>query len=102
MARARTRLVAICLALVSSTAICAGDDESLPANEAPWRYVLQQQLKADQGCTLNEVLTVQEVPLGDDIGLDGRISCFDGRQFTFSRNGKQSVFKFLVCAPAAC
>jgi hypothetical protein len=42
------------------------------------------------------------VPLGDDVGQDGRISCFDGREFTFTRKGKQQPFKIEACTPTVC
>jgi hypothetical protein len=100
--RLRDALVTSFLAVVLAVPPCAAADDPLLPNEAHWRLVLQRQLKADQGCSLNEVLTVQEVPLGDDVGQDGRISCFDGREFTFTRKGKQQPFKIEACTPTVC
>ena len=95
-------VICSCLALASAAPLTASADDPLNANELHWRLVLARQLQADQGCTLNEVLTVQDVPLGDDVGQDGRISCFDGREFTFTRKGKQQPFKIEACTPTVC
>lgn len=88
------------LALAAASAIAA-DDVELPA-EPPWRIVLEKQLKSERACDLNEVLAYQEVPLGSDTGVDGRISCFDGRQFNFTRTRKHEKFTIELCAPAVC
>jgi hypothetical protein len=80
----------------------AAADDPLEPNEAHWRLVLAGQLKAEQQCTLNEVLTYQEMPLGNDKGVDGRVSCFDGREFTFSRTGERQKFTIQVCQPTVC
>ena len=95
-------VIASCIAAASLVPLAAFADDPLSANELHWRLVLQRKLKADHGCSLNEVLTVQEVPLGDDVGQDGRISCFDGREFTFTRKGKQQPFKIEACTPTVC
>jgi len=70
--------------------------------EGPWRIVLAQQLKAEKECALNEVLTFQEIPLGDGLGQDGRVSCFDGREFTFSRQRAHQPFAIRACEPTVC
>lgn len=100
----RTIPAAILSTLVAllPAAVAAADDESpLPA-EPPWRIVLETQLKSEKACDLNEVLAFQEVPIGNDVGLDGRISCFDGREFNFTRTRKHQKFTIELCAPAVC
>lgn len=87
--------------VVGGLAAVAADDPLGP-NEGPWRIVLKDQLKAEKDCALNEVLTYQEIPLGEDTGVDGRISCFDGREFTFTRKGAHQKFSLEVCAPSVC
>ncbi|HEX2842538.1 hypothetical protein [Hyphomicrobium sp.] len=77
-------------------------DDPLKPEEGPWRIVLKTQLKAEQSCDLNEVLGYQEVPLGGDVGLDGRASCLDGREFNFTRKGKDQKFSLDLCKPAVC
>lgn len=91
-----------CLVIVSPLAATAGQDLLLPPQEGHWRLLLSTQLKDEKGCDLNEVLLYQEVPLGDDVGLDGRISCADGREFTFTRKRKDQKFSFELCAPTVC
>lgn len=70
--------------------------------EGPWRLILKDQLKQEKGCDLNEVLTYQEIPLGDDVGVQGRVSCLDNRQFDFSRNRKHQKFRIELCEPTVC
>lgn len=88
----------VALAPVAATA----SDEPLLPTEPPWRLVLKNQLKSERACDLNEVLAYQEIPLGSDVGLDGRISCFDGREFNFTRKRKHQKFTIELCAPAVC
>ena len=102
MATLRDVLVTSCFAVVLVVPLRVAADDPLRPNEPHWRLVLQRQLKTELGCSLNEVLTVQEVPLGDGVGQDGRISCFDGREFTFARKGKQQPFKIEACTPTVC
>ncbi|MGE0022302.1 MAG: hypothetical protein AB7S70_01570 [Hyphomicrobium sp.] len=94
------------IAIASNVVITAGlavlAQGPLVSEEGPWRIVLEQQLKAEKGCALNEVLTYQEIPLGDSLGQDGRASCFDGREFTFSRQRKHQAFTIRACEPAVC
>lgn len=102
----RTRHFAI-LALSAALAAPAvgqgtsGQDDP-PANESPWRIILKDQLLHEKNCGLNEVLTFQEVPLGDDSGLDGRVSCIDGREFNFTRKRKHQKFTIELCEPTVC
>jgi len=101
-ARLRDTVIVSSFAVLSAGPSSLAADDPLRPDEAHWRLVLQQQLKSEKACSLNEVLTFQEVPLGDDVGLDGRLSCFDGREFTFTRKGKHQPFKIEVCAPTVC
>lgn len=100
---ARSSAVLSALAmLVAVPALAVADDDPLKPNEGPWRIILEGQLKSEKGCALNEVLAYQEVPLGDDVGVDGRISCLDGREFNFTRRAKHQKFSIEICAPAVC
>lgn len=86
---------------LSSGAPQAADDPS-EHNAEHWRAVLKAQLKTEMTCDLNEVLAYQEIPLGDEKGVDGRISCFDGREFNFSRKTVTQKFRLELCAAAVC
>lgn len=102
----RTIRYAAVLSILSVLALAApaasgADEELLPA-EPPWRIVLRDQLRKEKACDLNDVLAYQEVPLGDDVGVDGRVSCFDGREFNFTRRRKHQKFTIELCAPAVC
>ncbi|WP_139247795.1 hypothetical protein [Hyphomicrobium sp. CS1GBMeth3] len=87
--------------VVLAPAALHADDENLPA-EPHWRIVLETQLKSERACQLNEVIAYQEIPLGDEFGVDGRISCIDGREFNFTRKRKHQKFSIELCAPAVC
>lgn len=89
------------VAAVTSGALQAADDP-IEHNAEHWRAILKAQLKTEAACDLNEVLAYQEIPLGDDRGVDGRISCFDGREFNFSRKGATQKFTIELCAAAVC
>jgi hypothetical protein len=89
------------LLVLAPAAAPAADDSLLPV-EPPWRLVLKDQLSSERGCHLNEVLAYQEIPLGDDVGVDGRVSCFDGREFNFTRRRRHQKFTIELCAPAVC
>lgn len=93
-------LMSLLVVLVLSPA--RAEDEPPMPNEGPWRVILSDQLKGEKACDLNEVLTYQEVPLGNDVGVDGRVSCIDGREFNFTRKGKNQKFLLEVCSPAVC
>jgi len=86
---------------MASGALRAADDP-LEHNAEHWRAVLKAQLKTEMTCDLNEVLAYQEIPLGGDRGVDGRISCFDGREFNFSRKSATQKFSIELCAAAVC
>jgi hypothetical protein len=93
----------VILAVVPVTAQpVAAQDSPAPVEEGPWRLVLKAQLKQEKGCDLNEVLTYQEIPLGDDVAVQGKVSCIDNREFDFSRNRKHQKFRIELCEPTVC
>lgn len=77
-------------------------EDGVAPNIAPWRIVLRDQLKSEKACDLNEVIKFQEIPLGDGMALDGRISCVDGREFDFSRKQVHQKFSIELCQPSVC
>lgn len=92
---------AVAAGFAAAFAAVAQDDPPV-VNEPPWRIVLESQIKDEKGCDLKEVLMFQEIPLGGETGLEGRVSCIDGRQFDFSRNRPHQKFRIELCAPAVC
>ena len=92
-------LMALALAVPSS--LLAQEGEEDPSSQ-PWRLLLQQQLKAGKACDLNEVINYNELDLGDHKALEGRISCIDGREFTFTRPRPHQKFEFNLCEPTVC
>ena len=96
------RAAGFLIILTAASAIASAAEDVLIPEEGPWRIILKDQLKKERGCDLNEVLTYQEVPLGDTVGLDGRISCIDGREFNFTRMRTHQKFSFELCEPTVC
>jgi hypothetical protein len=96
-------LLILALAVAAPSNLAAQDPApDLPEEMTPWRMLLQQQLKSGKSCDLNEVLTFNELDLGDHRALEGRISCIDGREFTFSRPRPHQKFEFHLCEPTVC
>jgi hypothetical protein len=80
----------------------AAQDAPSPVEEGPWRLVLKDQLKHEKGCDLKEVLLYEEIPLGEDVGVQGKVSCLDNREFDFSRARKHQKFRIELCEPTVC
>jgi hypothetical protein len=97
--RISVALCSIGAAVLLSAAVSA---EVPSAEDGRWRIVLRQQLKAEKNCDLNEVLLFHEIPLGDEIAIDGRTSCVDGREFNFSRKRQHQKFDIELCQPTVC
>ena len=93
--------ISIIIAFGGGSLPATGADEALTEG-GPWRIVLDQQLKAEKGCALSEVLTYHELPLGDALTVDARISCIDGREFNVSRERPHQKFKIELCQPSVC
>jgi hypothetical protein len=44
---------------------------------------------------------VREVPIGNIVGLEGRIRCSDTREFDFKRDNANQKFTIRQCEPVA-
>lgn len=64
-----------------------------------WEVLLRHQLQEQQRCTLDKVLMVREVPVGNIVGLEGRIRCADTREFDFKRERENERFTIRLCEP---
>jgi len=91
-------------ALVAALALLPGIvyAEGEPSSDGRWRILLHQQLKAEKGCDLHEVLMFNELKLGDETTIEGRISCIDGREFNFNRKRPHQKFDLHLCQPSVC
>lgn len=67
-----------------------------------WEVLLRHQLQEQQRCVLDKVLMVREVPVGDVVGLTGRIRCTDQREFDFQRENANQKFTIRLCEPMVC
>ena len=92
----------ICPAIALTLALPAVAGAETGEGDGRWRILLQQQLKAEKGCDLNEILKYNEIQLGDDTAIDGRSSCIDGREFDFSRKRPHQKFDIKLCEPTVC
>ena len=66
-----------------------------------WQVLLRHQLQEQQRCTLDRVLSVREVPVGNIVGLEGRIRCADTREFDFKRDHANEKFAIRLCEPVS-
>ena len=48
------------------------------------------------------ILFVHEVPVGNIVGLEGRIRCADTREFDFKRDHANEKFTIRLCEPTVC
>lgn len=67
-----------------------------------WKVTLRQQLRDERKCELKAFLAVRQFKLAGDDVLEGRISCYDGREFDFTRPQPHSKFTIRLCLPTAC
>lgn len=66
-----------------------------------WEVLLQQQLLSQQRCVLDRVLAFRAVPVGNIVGLEGRVRCSDTREFDFKRDRENERFTIRLCEPVA-
>jgi hypothetical protein len=89
-------------ALLAATALAAASEPASAEFDNSMRILLGQQLKAEKNCDFKEVLTYHELPLGDEVAIDGRASCLDGREYNFSRKRPHQKFDIELCEPTVC
>jgi hypothetical protein len=89
-------------ALLTASAVAIAAHVAEAETDDRWRILLGQQLKAEKNCDFKDVVTVHELPLGDEIAIDGRAACHDGREYNFSRKRKHQKFVIELCEPAVC
>ncbi len=89
-------------ATVGASLSVLAQDKDLAPSAQPWRVVLAQQLRREKNCDLNELLYFNEMELGGDVALDGRVTCIDGRMYDFSRPRVHQKFEIRLCEPTVC
>lgn len=101
---ALARNVCIVAVLAAGMLPASGQSEqgAPPVAGQPWSILLRQQLLNEKQCALQEILTVNEFKVGDEVMLDGRVSCVDGRQFDFARRHEHQKFEIRLCEPVVC
>lgn len=96
-----TLLPRAALSLCAIASVCVFGATSVRGAEA-WKILLTHQLKEEKRCALGEILSVNEVRVGDRVGLVGRIRCTDAREFDFQRERENQRFDIRLCQPAVC
>ncbi len=80
-----------------------GENGTLPTPSDPrWRFLLRDQLKSEKNCDLHDVLTYNEMKLGEGVSISGRVSCIDGREYDFDRRQPHLKFEVRLCEPTVC
>lgn len=100
--RAEGMIAAIVMLLAASSSLQAGASREEAYEREPWHTVLRLQLRQSHNCQLDEVLYVRELPLGQDVGLEGRVRCLEGREYDFTRQRQHQKFDIRLCQPAVC
>ncbi len=72
------------------------------AAEEPWQAALRLQLDAERKCQVETFVSIRQLPPGTLEGLDGRVRCYDGREFDFTRDKPHLKFDIRQCQPAVC
>lgn len=72
------------------------------AAREPWEQVLAQQLGTEQKCILTATYNVQRWLLGEEMVLEGKARCYDGRVFDFSQKKNHLKFDLRACEPTVC
>jgi hypothetical protein len=67
-----------------------------------WKVPLRQQLLDERNCELKSFLFIRSFRLAGDKVLEGRVACYDGREFDFTRPRPHAKFKLRLCLPTAC
>ena len=88
-------LAAACLLAVMLAKPAIGQEDN-------WKPILLQALTAEKKCTVSDMLWVREVPVGNTVGLEGRVRCVDGREFDFTRTRPHMRFELRLCEPVVC
>lgn len=73
----------------------AGADET-------WLTPLRLQVKTEQSCDLAAVVSQREFKVGDEVKIEGRLRCADGREYDFSRERPHLKFQVRLCQPSYC
>jgi hypothetical protein len=66
-----------------------------------WQLLLRHQLQEQQRCALDQILFVREIPVGNIVGLEGRVRCADTREFDFKRDHANEKFTVRLCEPVS-
>ncbi len=93
----RFRIV-VGLMIVATASLVGG---KLANGTESWQVLLRHQLLEQQRCVLDRVLFVREMPVGNIIGLEGRIRCADTREFDFKRDDANEKFTIRLCEPVS-
>lgn len=103
MKRTQYILFAAWLSIFSSQIILSADrsDLKLP-KDALWQKLLKEQLKHEKNCDLSEILTYNEMMVGQEIAISGKIICIGGQQYEYSRLRQHLKFEFRLCEPNVC
>ena len=98
--RGRRLRPAITTAVLAMAAFGAAG--SVMAEDPPWRMVLELQLRDLHRCTLERIVSVRELQVGSDLGMEGRVRCIDAREYDFTRSRPHQKFEIRLCQPSVC
>ncbi len=98
----RTGRAALAATLLCSTLLLPGTALAADPPPGSWLTLLKVQLKEGYNCTYGEMLYWRNIPLGADLGTEGRVRCLDRREYAFTRPREHERFSIRLCQPTVC
>lgn len=92
----RKHLLLLYLLVACPVSAVAQDDEP------PWMNLLKAQLDHDEYCDLKYVMSVREFRRAKKEIVEGRAHCADGRNYLFSRQQDEMLFRLEQCDAQSC
>lgn len=94
--------VALIFFFHSQTVLCDDQSNIKASRGTLWQKLLKEQLKHEKNCDMSEILTYDEMKVGDEIVISGKVLCLGGQQYEYTRLRQHLKFEFRVCDPTLC
>ena len=75
---------------------------AMAAFGAAGSVMAELQLRDLHRCTLERIVSVRELQVGSDLGMEGRVRCIDAREYDFTRSRPHQKFEIRLCQPSVC
>lgn len=93
---------AVVVVFISQSVLCADESDIRVPTNALWQKLLKEQLKHEKNCDLSEILTYDEMKVGEETVISGKVLCMGGQQYEYTRLRQHLKFEFRACDPTLC